>query len=416
MAKIRALVVDDSVVIRQLVTKILHEDPNIEVVGVAQNGKIAIDKTKELNPDIITMDVEMPEMNGLDAVAGIRKFNFRVPIIMFSTLTDAGAAATLEALARGASDYVTKPANVGSVSDSMEKVRSELVPKIHALMGSKQGGAAPQVSAAAAVAAPVARAAPVGGGFSSNAAAGIFATRGPALGGARPMASASSSTQGATATAAAIAPSSVGISPASEVRPISRSMPTKRPEILAIGCSTGGPNALSELWALLSRGLPIPTVIVQHMPPVFTRLLAERIAAQTKLNVREATHGAILEPGQIWIAAGDHHLVVRRDGARAKLELNQAPPENSCRPAVDPLFRSVAELYGSGALAVVLTGMGSDGLKGAESIKQRGGQVLVQDESTSVVWGMPGFIHKAGLADATLPLPELAHEVLGRMG
>jgi two-component system chemotaxis response regulator CheB len=188
----------------------------------------------------------------------------------------------------------------------------------------------------------------------------------------------------------------------------------RRIDVVAIGISTGGPNALAELIPQLPASLPVPVVIVQHMPPLFTKLLAERLAARAAVAVKEGAAGDRLQPGKVYIAPGNHHMVVRRMGAAVTIELGQGPLENSCRPAVDVLLRSVAEVYGPGALAVIMTGMGQDGLAGCETIRQRGGQVLAQDEQSSVVWGMPGFVADAGLADEVLPLNALAHAIVQR--
>ncbi len=185
-------------------------------------------------------------------------------------------------------------------------------------------------------------------------------------------------------------------------------------EVIAIGASTGGPNALAALLPALGPGCPAPLVLVQHMPPVFTAHLAARLAALAGFRVTEAAHGAALAPGEAWLAPGDYHLTVARDAAGGRLGLHQGPPENSCRPSVDVLFRSAAECYGPGVLAVVLTGMGQDGLRGCELIRAAGGQVLAQDEASSVVWGMPGHVARAGLADAVLPLADIGPEVLRR--
>ena len=186
-------------------------------------------------------------------------------------------------------------------------------------------------------------------------------------------------------------------------------------EILAIGVSTGGPNALAAIIPQLPGNLPVPIVLVQHMPPMFTKFLADRLNAQSALTVVEARGGETLQPGHVYVAPGDYHMVVERKGASLVTALNQAPPENSCRPAVDVLFRSVAENYRAGTLAVVLTGMGQDGLRGCEDIKRVGGTVFAQDEATSVVWGMPGFVVRAGLADRVLALPDVAPEIARRI-
>ncbi|MCZ7527732.1 MAG: chemotaxis response regulator protein-glutamate methylesterase [Acidimicrobiia bacterium] len=352
MGKVRVLVVDDSVVIRRMLTEILSGDPSVEVVGTASNGRIAVQKITQIQPDVVVMDVEMPEMNGLEALAEMRKTHARLPIIMFSTLTTRGGTATLDALALGATDYVAKPANMGSVQASIDRIREELLPKVKVL------GGAPNVVAA---------------------------------------------------TAPAAAPSA----PAPVRRP--RPPGPTRVDIVAIGVSTGGPKALGEIIPRLPGDLPVPIVIVQHMPPIFTGLLAERLDATSALEVREAHEADRVTAGRVLIAPGDFHLRVVQRGDGVHAQLDQGPPENSCRPAVDVLFRSVAEVYGSSALAVVLTGMGQDGLRGAEVLVEAGGRVVAQDERTSVVWGMPGFVARAGLAEDLVPLDVVASEIVRRV-
>jgi two-component system, chemotaxis family, protein-glutamate methylesterase/glutaminase len=354
MSPIRVLVVDDAVVVRRIVTDVLGADPEIEVVGTAANGRLALAKVAQLAPDLVTLDIEMPELDGLATLVELRKTHPRLPVIMFSALTERAASATLDALARGASDYVTKPANVGSLALAEERIREDLIPKIRALAGHRLS---PQ-------AAPRWAPAPVVG---------------PASGFAAP-------------------------------RPL---LPV-RADVLVVGVSTGGPNALAAIIPELAAEFPLPVAVVQHMPPLFTRFLAERLAANSRIAVREGEEGGVLEPGVVWIAPGNYHMYLRRDGDLIRVGLNQDDPENSCRPAVDPLFRSAAELFGHRALALVLTGMGHDGLRGAEQIRQAGGQVLAQDEATSVVWGMPGAIAGAGLADQILPLERIAAELTQR--
>ena len=371
MPKIRVLVVDDSVVIRRLVTDILNSDPELEVVGAAANGKIALAKITQVNPDILTLDIEMPEMDGLQTLKELRKTYPKLPVIMFSTLTSRGGEATLEALTLGANDYVTKPANVGGITEGMQRVKDDLIPKIKALCGRSMGlssGSMPQGKLFTRMASHAAL--PMVQGFAKPINTGFQNAR-PAV--------------------------------------------TKRIDIVAIGVSTGGPNALAEVLPLLPGNLPVPMVITQHMPPVFTRLLAERLSSKCALKVREGEPGAVLEPGTIWLAPGDYHMTLVRNGTRLHLALNQEPPENSCRPSVDVMFRSVVGYFSGNTLGVILTGMGQDGLRGCQYIKEAGGQVLAQDEASSVVWGMPGFVAKAGLADKVMPLDQIGPEIARRV-
>ena len=340
MASIGVPVVDDSVVIRRMVASVLDDDPEIDVVGTAANGRIALDKLPQLRPDIVILDVEMPIMDGLETLRALRRTHPHLPVVMFSTLTERGASATLDALAAGATDYVTKPSHVGSVSASIERVRSELVPKIKGLVGANRERTAPPTT----------------------------------------------------------------FTPAPVTQPVRQD----RVDVIAVGCSTGGPDALTAIVAGLPADLAVPVVVVQHMPPLFTRLFAERLDRSCPLLVREATDGLTLSPGQILVAPGDRHLVLRRQGVDVVAQITQEPPENYCRPSVDVLFRSVAAVYGNGALACVLTGMGRDGVKGAERVRAAGGRIIVQDQATSVVWGMPGAVAAAGLANDIVALPQLA--------
>lgn len=354
MRKIRVLIVDDSTVIRRLLSDALVADPAIEIAGIAANGKIALLKIPQVNPDIITLDMEMPEMDGLTTLIEIRKLYPKLPVIMFSTLTQRGAEATLDALANGANDYVAKPANVGSVTAAIQSVQNQLLPKI------KQ--------------------------FCTWTTPPIASTikTGDAVKRDNGLASANSN------------------------------IPTKprRVDIVVIGTSTGGPNALSLVLPRIPANFPVPILIVQHMPPVFTKHLADRLNQQSNLHVHEAADGDLLEPGGAWIAPGNFHLTMRRQGTQLKAVLNQETPENSCRPAVDVLFRSAAEIFGANVLSVVMTGMGQDGQRGCGTIRQAGGRVVVQDEATSVVWGMPGAVANAGHAHQILPLQRIADEIM----
>ncbi|MFA9446389.1 chemotaxis response regulator protein-glutamate methylesterase [Egicoccus sp. AB-alg6-2] len=353
MTRTRVLVVDDAAVVRRIVTDALAEDPDIEVVGTAPNGKIALAKIPQVNPDVVTLDVEMPEMDGLATLTALRALYPRLPVIMFSTLTERGAATTMEALLRGANDYVTKPANVGSVAEAQQRIKAELVPRVHALSGKLRTAAPTRVAPTARPAAP-----------------------------SRPT----------------------GARPAT---------PT-RVDAVVIGVSTGGPNALAELLPRLPGDLPVPVLIVQHMPPMFTRLLAERLDGTSPLRVTEAGDRQPVVAGGVHIAPGNRHLAVQRVGTEIRTLLDDGPHENSCRPAVDVLFRAATGVYGGRILAVVLTGMGSDGKNGSEHVRAAGGHVIVQDEATSVVWGMPGAVIGAGLADEILPIGQIAEAIRRR--
>lgn len=347
MQKIRVLIVDDAVVVRSRLSKILAADPELEVAGVAATGRIALLKIPQINPDVVILDVEMPEMNGLETLVAIRQMQRDLPVIMFSTQTQTGATATLDALFLGASDYATKPSQSGSVDAANRYVETTLIPKIKAL-GATQ----------------------------------------PTL----------------VQTASPLPP------------PLAQRSIAENLAIAAIGASTGGPNALTTLLTQLPADFPIPIVIAQHMPTLFTKILAERLTAKTKLRVQEAFSGATPSPGEVWIAPGDYHLRVVCERGEMTLITEQTPPRNFCRPAVDVLFESIAQSYKARSLGIILTGMGQDGLRGCEQLRSVGAQIIAQDQATSVVWGMPGFVANAGLADAVLPLDAIADELLRRVG
>ncbi|MFC7879492.1 chemotaxis-specific protein-glutamate methyltransferase CheB [Isoptericola sp. NPDC057391] len=347
---IRVLVVDDSVVVRRLVSESLAREPGITVVGTAADGRLALAKVEQLDPDVVTLDIEMPRLDGIETVRALRAAGRRVPVIMFSTLTERGAAATLDALSAGASDYVTKPSGAGSVQAALERVAAELVPKIRALVpAALPSGTAPARQAGASV-----------------------------------------------ATVATAAP---------------RPVPGRPVRAVVVGSSTGGPEALRTFFAGLAEPLPVPVVLVQHMPPVFTRQLAERLDREGPTTVVEAAGGETLRPGHAYLAPGGRHLEVARRGGAVSTLLTDAPPVSFTRPSVDVLFRSAVRALGGDLLALVLTGMGSDGRDGAGEIAAAGGHVLAQDRATSVVWGMPGAVAAAGHAHRLLPLPQVARAV-----
>lgn len=350
--KFRVLLVDDSSVVRRVLTDLVSSDPGLEVIGTAPEGRTALKRIEQLKPDLMVLDVEMPEMDGLATLTELRKTNRILPVIMFSTLTHRGATATLDALTLGADDYVPKERNTLGLAASMEDLRHDLLPKIHALCQrnlARQGRMRPEVQA-------------------------------------KPVA-VRQQPRGAESTV----------------------------EIVVVGVSTGGPDALCKVLPGIPRDLPVPMVMVQHMPAVFTRLLAERLTLKSPMPVKEAAGGESLTPGTIWLAPGGKHLTLCGNRSGVRLELDMSPPRNFCRPSVDVLIESAAGIYGAGTLAAILTGMGSDGLHGCEMVRKRGGQVVAQDEETSVVWGMPGAVVRAGVADAVRPLTMIADEVVQRV-
>jgi two-component system, chemotaxis family, protein-glutamate methylesterase/glutaminase len=343
-------------VIRRVLANTLSADPAIEVVGTAPNGRIALEKIPQAAPDVVTLDVEMPEMDGLQTLAALRKTHRSLPVIMFSVFTKSGATATLDALAFNAVDYVTKPPAGAGTDVALKIIRDELIPKIKMHLTTTVGAA----------------------------------TR-PAHLAPWPSACPDLPTHATS------------------------NRPARCVDVVVIGLSTGGPDALGSLLPSFPKDFPVPILIVQHMPPGFTKPLANRLASKSRISVAEAHDNPVLEPGHAWLAPGGSHMIVERVDGEARLKTYQAPPENSCRPSVDILFRSAAEVFGSHVLAVVMTGMGQDGLRGCERIHQAGGQILVQDEASSVVWGMPRLVAAAGLVDQELSLPELGPEILRRV-
>jgi two-component system chemotaxis response regulator CheB len=349
----RILIVDDSAVMRSLLRSVIAADSSLEVAGTAADGASALSALALDPPDLILLDVEMPVLDGLSTLRRLHELGYKMPVIMCSSLTQRGATVTIEALAAGASDYVAKPSDQPGRDVAVRALAQELLPKIRALVAPARQRAATQVA--------------------------------PRLG-------------------------QPSLPP-----PASAPLPPASPSAVAIGVSTGGPAALDVLLPALPEGFPLPILVVQHMPEVFTRLFAERLNRRCRLRVCEASEGELVAPGTIFIARGNWHMeVVAAAGAgrRATLHLNQNSPENHCRPAVDALFRSAAAVYGAGLLAVVLTGMGFDGLAGSRLVRNKGGIVLAQNEATSTVWGMPGSVAQAGLAHKVLPLDAIAAEIL----
>jgi two-component system, chemotaxis family, protein-glutamate methylesterase/glutaminase len=348
--KKRVLLVNDGAAIRSALSRALAQDQDLEVAGTAANGRTALAKFSTLKPDIVLLDFEMPGMDCLETVRELRKKGPCIPIIMFSNLAGRGAAVTLEALSLGVTDYVTKPSSA-DVTATLDVISRELIPKIRALCHLPE----------------------------------VHNKLSPA---ARPRAQAFQATT-------------------------YRSPRLLSPvQIVAIGVSTGGPDALARVLPSLPANFPVPVVIAQHMPRIFTSQLASRLSAKSSLPVRECVSGEPLRPGCAVIAPGDFHMVLSQEGGSLHLRTHQGPKENFCRPSVDVLFHSIARTFGAHALAVVLTGMGHDGLKGCEALHGLGAQIYVQDEASSVVWGMPGLVAQSGLADKILPLDQIAAQIV----
>jgi two-component system chemotaxis response regulator CheB len=341
-APIRVMVVDDSAIVRGLITRTLKSDSRIEVTASCSNGEMAVAQAAKRPLDVIILDIEMPVMDGLAALPRLLQVNPQARIVMASTLTQRNAGISLRAMALGAADYIAKP-TTDRLNASAEFHR-DLIQKVIALGQSRK----PMPSR-------------------------------PAL--PRPVEKSSLSL---------------------------RSGAIRRPRIIAIGSSTGGPQALLTLLGALSPAVNCPIVIAQHMPATFTTVLAQHIARASGRPCAEAVHGMEIKSGTICLAPGDYHFQVAREGTSCVARLSQTAPENFCRPSVDPLFRSVAELFGAESCAVMLTGMGSDGCGGAKIMAAAGAPVIAQDEATSVVWGMPGAVAHAGICSAILPLPRIA--------
>jgi two-component system, chemotaxis family, protein-glutamate methylesterase/glutaminase len=368
---VRVLAADDSAVMRAMLRKlfVMHEEdrsselPRMELCGLAQNGVECLAAVKALRPDVLVLDLEMPKLNGLDVLDSLRLESSELPVIMCSSYTEHGARSTLEALACGASDYVMKPGEQGDVAAALLSLSQRLLPRIAAL--AKDAG-----------------------------------RRGDELGKAVPVREKQRSGEALHASI----------------------------EVVVVGLSTGGPSALEHMLPQLPSDFPVPVLIVQHMPKMFTEALAHRLDRCCALHVEQAYDGAPLHPGMIWLAPGGSHMEVdprkamSGEGDRSvpvcggRVRLHQQELLNYCRPSVDHLFHSAARMYGSGTLALVMTGMGADGLSGARAVHERGGVVLAQDRASSAVWGMPGRVAEAGIANSTLPLAMMAAEIKRRVG
>ncbi|KAF0114362.1 MAG: two-component system chemotaxis family response regulator CheB [Hyphomonadaceae bacterium] len=356
---IKVMIIDDSAIIRGLVSRWIGDQADFEYVGGGINGRDGLMRAPKFDPDIIILDIEMPEMDGLTALPQLLAAVPGVKVIMASTLTKSGAEVTIKALTLGAADYIPKP-DAGRIAGA-EEYKQELFTKLRGLGRKKPNGrAAAQPARPVLVGAPVPRQ--------------PFADNKP-----------------------------------SELRPLNL---RTRIEALFIGSSTGGPEALRQVVQGLVGQVKVPIFLTQHMPVLFTKILADHLAKQCNAKVVEAEHNMIPVPDQFHLAPGGKHMVVARTASGVRIHLNDDPPENFCKPAVDPLFRSAAQVYGDHVLAVVLTGMGHDGREGGRKLVERGANIIVQDEASSVVWGMPGSVAAAGLASAIKPINEIAPSIL----
>lgn len=372
--RVRVMLVDDSAVVRGLVTRILEEDPGIHVVASVGNGQMALSALERQDIDVILLDIEMPVMDGMTALPKLLKIDPAVRIIMQSTLTLKGADISMRALEMGAADYIPKPTATRDLAGGLD-FKSELLNKVKALGQARRRDPNRKIRPGAPPA-PYRPATPVGGTTGSSPAAA------PA---ARP-------------------------SLLHPVGPLTiRNNVPEPPDVLAIGSSTGGPQALFTLLGTMRAGtVKQPILITQHMPATFTTILAEHITRVSGWDAREGKDGEIITGGRVYVAPGDFHMVVEVKGADKVLRLTKDAPENFCRPSVDPMLRSISAAYGKRVLVAILTGMGSDGARGGKVVTEGGGTVIAQDEATSVVWGMPGATAQTGICSAILPLPEIA--------
>lgn len=347
--KVQVLVVDDSALMRKLISNLLESDPRIEVMDTARDGVDAVEKVARLHPDVVTMDVEMPRMSGLEALSRIMSQR-PTPVVMLTGLSDPSLA--IEALERGAVDFVLKPS--GTISVDIYNIRQELIEKVKLATLVNLRKVTAQAESVALPPPPL--------NFGAKADDG---SPGPA--GRRAV---------------------------------------------AIGASAGGPRTLGYLLSQLPAGLPAPVLVVQHMPPGFTHSFAERLHAHSPLAVKEAEEGDGVLPGQVYIAPGDHHMLIEKQAGREIIRLNQSPSVKGLRPSADVTIISVAEAYGAGSIGVILTGMGSDGVEGLQVIKERGGIVIAQDKATSIIYGMPRAAVESGCVDKVLPLDKIPGEIV----
>ena len=354
--RIKVLIVDDTALYRKIVRDVLAEFDEIEVVGSAPNGKLALSKIEQLHPDLITLDQEMPEMDGLETLRQIKQRGLKTSAIMVSTVTTQGATITMKALNLGAFDFIAKP-DSSTLQENIKNFREQFKPKIEAFLNRLNLRKMPSSDQPSALHSSIKTEETVSGSIN------------------------------------------LGLK--------------GKPQIVAIGISTGGPKALAELIPKIPAGLGVPIVIVQHMPPVFTKALADSLDKKSALTIREGADGQVLSADTVYIAPGGKQMKVTKGSGigNYKLKITDDPPENHCKPSADYLFRSIAGEFPGKALGVIMTGMGRDGTVGLRLMKRKGAKVLAQDEKTCVVYGMPMEAVKAGVVDLVLPLPRIAGEL-----
>jgi len=348
--KLKALIVDDTSFYRMILVEILGKFSNITIVGTAENGMDALNKISSLKPDIVTLDVEMPVMDGIQVLENLYKKEVELPgVIMVSTVTKRGAEVTIKALELGAFDFISKPSGSEGVEESRELIRRQLFPMINAWSSHKK----------------------------LRSLRKLHRKQG---------------------------------SPVLEKKEITVHHTPKKIDIVVIGVSTGGPNALISVIPKLPKSFPVPILIVQHMPRLFTEELANNLDKRSPVKVKEAKDGDMISAGVVYIAKGGHQMKLIQ-GSKTILTINDDPPENYCKPSVDYLFRSVAHSFGKNSLALIMTGMGTDGVLGCKLMKRTGATILTQDENTSAVFGMPAAVIEAGIADKVIPLHQIAAEL-----
>jgi two-component system chemotaxis response regulator CheB len=365
-SKLKILVADNSSAIRGLLRTVLNSEADFEVVATECNTGDTVASFCKLQPDMVILDDNLTVSNGVNAMDHLRQCDPLVPVLVLKSGGSAKSKQVGSSRFNDANAFIPRPTSTGHLRQAIEQIRTHVLPTVEEwasrVRRRQKTGLVKPVEQPDTVAVTPVGVADLNAGSQTNGSGEIL------------------------------------------------------PDIVAIGSSTGGPDALCKVLKPLPADLSVPILIAQHMPPKFTRLLADRLDKICSLRVREAGNGTVLEKGSIWLAPGDYHMTVQRQGARDVLLLNQDPPENSCRPSVDVLFRSVAQVYGRRTLGVVLTGMGQDGMEGCKAIKQVGGSVIAQNQSTSVVWGMPRAVAENGLADAVVPLDFISNRIIEHLG